>query len=54
MLFRSEDKERESSKRSSGGGWNYPVGARSPHAANGGRNGTTSGGGMEGMFGVTR
>ncbi|KFY61652.1 hypothetical protein V497_02804 [Pseudogymnoascus sp. VKM F-4516 (FW-969)] len=48
-----EDKERESSKRSSGGGWNYPVGAKSPHA-NGGRNGTTSGGGMEGMFGVTR
>ncbi|ELR03843.1 hypothetical protein VC83_04701 [Pseudogymnoascus destructans] len=49
-----EDKERESTKRGSGGGWNYPVGARSPHRANGGRNGTTSGGGMEGMFGVTR
>lgn len=50
-----EDRERESSKRSSGGGWNYPVGGRSPHlSANGGRNSTTSGGGMEGMFGVTR
>lgn len=49
-----EDKERESITRNSGG-WNFLVGGRSPHlTANGGRNGTTSGGGMEGMFGVTR
>jgi len=48
-----EDKERETVKRNSGG-WNYPVGGRSPALAPSGRNGTTSGGGIEGMFGVTR
>jgi hypothetical protein len=48
-----EDKERETVKRNSGG-WNYPVGGRSPALAATARNGTTSGGRIEGMFGVTR